>query len=147
MTNQTIRDDIRAVALADKKSAGRLSLPLSETRRVNCWQKLAANGRSPFVNQMGGFSAFLNGAWRKIERVTVANQPRRSVLPKHLREDPRAGTAAGRLFLLGEINADQFVAAERFVSLVRQFLHVLSAPMAPASFLGKIVALCAQLIL
>ena len=76
----------------------------------------------------------------EMERATVANQPHRSVLPKHLREDPRAGTAAGRLFLLGEIDADQFVAAERFVSLVRQFLHLLSAPMAPESFLGKIVA-------
>lgn len=76
----------------------------------------------------------------EMERATVANQPHRSVLPKHLREDPRAGTAAGRLFLLGEIDADQFVAAERFVSLVRQSLHILSAPMAPASFLGKIVA-------
>lgn len=76
----------------------------------------------------------------ELERATVANQPHRAVLPKHLREDPRAGTAAGRLFLLGEIDADQLVAAERFVSLVRQFLHVLSVPMAPASFLGKIVA-------
>lgn len=76
----------------------------------------------------------------EIERATAANQPHRAVLPKHLREDPRAGTAAGRLFLLGEIDADQLVAAERFVSLVRQFLQILSAPMAPASFLGKIVA-------
>jgi hypothetical protein len=76
----------------------------------------------------------------EMERATAANQPHRAVLPKHLREDPRAGTAAGRLFLLGKIDADQLVAAERFVSLVRQFLHILSAPMAPASFLGKIVA-------
>ena len=89
---------------------------------------------------MAVFSVFPNGALRRWSGATVANQPHRSVLPKHLREDPRAGTAAGRLFLLGEIDADQFVAAERFVSLVRQFLHVLSAPMAPASFFGKIVA-------
>lgn len=76
----------------------------------------------------------------ELERETAANQPHRAVLPKHLREDPRAGTIAGRLFLLGAIDADQLIAAERFISLVSQFHRVLSTPLSPVSLLGKIAA-------
>jgi len=89
------------------------------------------------------------GARRRGMRDVVLEQPHRRWLDEDMRADQRAASVLGRLYLAGKkaakpmrgtITEAQFMAGERWLSIITDFHHILATPMTRLSAMALQVA-------